>query len=297
MSDATDIAQRLRDSTNPTFLRSLGFHEDDVNDTQQAISRALAAPARLADIATLTQRVRANIGHFDIEQGPFDGPIASDRWGGIGVIPLLSLIAAVPDVTSFHTSRGVPSHISRKTLADIGQQAWVHRRTFGEFGLHTYKWMLTSYSGSLYWLGRLQFEIKNESDAWLLSVHIPETGPLTPEHVDASFSEAERFFPAQFGDYPITAFFCESWLLDPTLSRVLPDSSNMARFQRRWNLRDFCRSGDEDAIFFVFRKRNTVDLQVLPRATTLQRAVIDRLEAGEHWSVWAGTIPFSPATL
>ena len=75
----------------------------------------------------------------------------------------------------------------------------------------------------------------------MLSTHIPRTGPLSPASVDDAFAAATGFFARYFPDYPTRDFFCESWMLDPQLSTLLPDS-NLAAFQRRWSL-----SGDTAA--------------------------------------------------
>ena len=49
----------------------------------------------------------------------------------------------------------------------------------------------------------------------MLSTHIPRTGPLTPESVDHAFAAARAFFAIHFPEYPVRAFVCSSWLLDP----------------------------------------------------------------------------------
>ena len=95
-----------------------------------------------------------------------------------------------------------------------GAAGWVHRLTFGTFGLHTHDWLTIAWSGALYWLGRLQFNLQPEDDAWVLSTHIPRTGPLTPESVDQAFAAASDFF-TYFPEYPTRAFVCQSWLLIP----------------------------------------------------------------------------------
>ena len=51
--------------------------------------------------------------------------------------------------------------------------------------------------------------------------------------------------------------------------------------------------GDEDALFFTFARRGPVDLDALPRDTTLQRVILDRLQAGGHWQVRQGRIPMA----
>jgi hypothetical protein len=66
----------------------------------------------------------------------------------------------------------------------------------------------------------------------------------------------------------------------------------MALFQRRWTLVGEPGNGDEDAVFFTFARRPPVDLASLPRDTTLQRAILDRLADGDHWHVRNGLISF-----
>ncbi|GMA94223.1 hypothetical protein GCM10025881_10470 [Pseudolysinimonas kribbensis] len=152
------------------------------------------------------------------------------------MLPLLALLAVADDVRAFHRSRGIPPEISDRSLADLGQQAWVNRRTLGAFGLHTYLWMPVCFGGNLYWLGRLQFNLVRRGDAWAISTHIPEVGPLTPESVDDAFRQAVAFFGRHFADHPTTVLHCSSWLLDPQLAEVLAPESNMVRFQQRWTL-------------------------------------------------------------
>ena len=61
----------------------------------------------------------------------------------------------------------------------------------------------------------------------VLAVHIPEGEPLTPSLVDASFSLAQAMFNP-------TLFVCDSWLLDPELSKVSPVESNICHFMQRF---------------------------------------------------------------
>ncbi len=178
---------------------------------------------------------------------------------------------------------------------------WVHRLTYGTFGLHTQEWLRLAWSGNLYRLGRLQYNLQRDDSAgydddrgWLLSTHIPQVGPLTPASVDDSFATARRFFGAHFPDLAVVGFHCFSWLLDPHLASALPASANMARFQRRWALYGEPADGDGDALFFTFHRRgrpDEIDLEGLPQTTTLERVIVARLRAGAHWQTWNGRIP------
>lgn len=280
-------------------LTRLGFRDDDRRDLLALVQQVLADPGRLAIVEQVADRLRAAIGTFDSDADVFGAEGADDRELGIGVLPALALVATADDVADFHLRTGIDRAVSEETLSDLGQQAWVHRRTFGVFGLHTYPWLRIAWSGALYWLGRLQFNLHripvevSDPDAgqqWALSTHIPESGPLTPDGVADSFTRARSFFARHFPEYPTRLFHCHSWLLDPQLVEALPAGSNMVRFQQLWQLRGEGKEGDGDALFFVFRRRGEVDHTTLPQDTTLQRAIVAKLASGGHWYTYDGIV-------
>ena len=291
MTGSSELGARLAAAADDHALQVLAFRDNDRADVQRAITAVLHDRERLADLHTLTQRLRSGIGVID-RTAAFDHPAAKSDWLGVGVLPMLALLASAEDVRAFHRSRGIPAAVSDRALSDLGQQVWVHRRTYGAFGLDTYQWMTLPFSGNLYWLGRLQFNLVQRADSWALSTHIPEIGPLTPASVDDSFAQAAAFFAQYFPDFPATRFHCGSWLLDPQLAEVLKPDSNIVRFQQRWALEGEPHPGDADAIYFVFRKRGAPDRSTLPRETSLQRAILDKLDAGGHWNSWNGTVDY-----
>ena len=287
-----DVRSRLSAPDLDWRLSLLGFRDDDRADLLAAAATVLASNEQLREVSRLTERLLPIIG---VIERAYDDPFDCDPGGtdvlGMGVLAMLALVATVDEVRDFHRSRGVCDELSWRALSDLGQQTYVHRLTYGSFGLHTEGWLSVAWSGALYWLGRLQFNLHCENGEWMISTHIPRTGPLTPAGVDASFEQATRFFAEHFGDYPTTGFFCASWLLDPELAAALSPHSNMARFQRRWSLFGEGMQADADALFFTFARRGDVDLDTLPQQTSLQRAIVGRLRSGGHWSSWKGRVP------
>lgn len=268
-------------------LDTLGFRPDDRDDALAWVERL--TPADHDTIAAAAGLLIEHIGVFYAPESPFEG--LTDQPGRPrGLLPMMALVATADDVRRYHAGRGVPDDVSVRTLTDLGQQIFVHRQTFGEFGLHTQGWMTRAWSGGLYWLGRLQFNLDHYDGRWVWSTHIPQAGPLTPQAVDDAFARAEAFFPRHFADHPVEDFYCASWLLDPYLATAVP-TSNVAAFQQRWRLVGEPRPGDGDVLFFVFHRRGEVDLASLPGDTSLRRAVLDRLTHGEHWQTCVGLIP------
>jgi GNAT-like C-terminal domain/N-acyltransferase N-terminal domain len=297
-----NLRHRLSDPALPSRITSLGFRGQDVPDLLAAAAAVAERDDDLDWMAQAADRIVSHIGDFLpwAAESELSGPQAQSGALGTGVLPMLTLLATAPEVAAFHASRGIPAEVSTATLADLGQQVWVHRLTYGEFGLHTQGWLTRAWCGALYWLGRLQFELRlleegsgggqEKGPKWVLSTHIPRTGPLSPSSVDDALEAATGFFARYFPDYPTRDFFCESWMLDPQLPALLPDS-NLAAFQRRWSLFGDRQPGDAEVLFFVFNLREPVDPESLPRETALQRAVASTLAAGQHWSVAQGRLP------
>jgi hypothetical protein len=269
--------------TTADEYRLLGFTDAD----REATEKLDVDPAAVAEFA---DRLRRVMGTFPAEgelQAPDDPKIS-----------LAAFLQTLPDIRRYHAERGIGDEISWATLADLGRQLNVHRRTNGDFGLETHWWMTIHWVGAIYALGRLQFLLhqvpeKNpvpgtEPGEWVIGVHIPETGPLTPEAVDDSFAQAREFFPRHFPEYPVRTATLGSWLIDPYLLDQLPQDSNMVRFGRRFTPYGEPVDSQGSAIFFTFRSHDLENLDKYPRDTSLQRLVLERIEAGGTWQTAFG---------
>ena len=293
----TDVHAMLTAPDLAQSVAALGFSPDDAAEVLTAAATLLDRPEELASVQVAAERLVDRIGVLP----PRDG---ADVWSGLrvddhGVLPLLALLATAPAVTLFHTFRNVPADVSAATLADLGQQTRVHRLVHGRFGLGTYAWEAGYvWSGALYRLGRLQFDLELQptvdgvGQEWVLSTHIPRSGPLAPADVDAAFAAARAFFAERFPEHPVDpgqGIHCRSWMLDPRLPDLLP-GSNLAAFQQRWRTYGLPGVGDDDALFFGFARRGAPDLREVPAETSLQRAIASVWRSGNHWLVVDGRL-------
>ena len=199
-------------------------------------------------------------------------------------------LAALADIRRFHVQRRIPEEISWATLADLGRNLKRDRLLLGDGGLRTSGWLTLHFRGSLYQLGRLQFHrlADRSKDSFrtgepALGIHIPESGPLTPEVCDDSFAQTRPFFARYFPEAPTNLGICASWLLDPQLAEYLPPDANIIQFQRRFELVGAGYDGDADVLRFVFHRIAPYRLDDLPERTTLERAIVAHLRAGNHW--------------
>lgn len=186
---------------------------------------------------------------------------------------MLPFLARIDEARALHAQLGLTDEESWETLQDLPRHAHLDRLLHGSPGLRKDWWVELAFSGRLVQLGRLQFEPRDH----YLNLHIPEEGgPLTPEAVEASFDRAREIFPAYREGR------CRSWLLDPQLAGLLGEAANIVRFQRRFELIDPGRIEDGSVFQFVFHTL-APDLDALPRATSLQRAIVAHVRGGGHF--------------
>ncbi|GAA3566855.1 acyltransferase domain-containing protein [Microlunatus spumicola] len=289
-----DVRAALAAGDLPQRVDALGFSAEDAAEVRAAAARVLDRPDDLAAVEQAAGRLVAGVGVLPPRDGTavWQGLPADDQ----GVLPLLALLATAPVVARFHASRGVPADVSAATLADLGQQTRVHRLVHGGFGLGTHAWEAGYvWSGALYRLGRLQFDLERQATVdgtdqeWVLSTHIPRGERLRPADVDASLAAALPFFAAHFAEVPAQDVHCRSWMLDARIPDLLP-GSNLAAFQQRWRTYGMPGLGDEDALFFGFARRDAPDLQTVPAETSLQRAIASVWRSGNHWLVVDGRL-------
>lgn len=214
-------------------------------------------------------------------------------------------VATLPFVQEFFNSRDIPADIAQASLADLGRNIRVHRKRENIGGLGVMWWLMLHFRGAIYQLGRLQFErVKLGADMagimrdagydvtdgeHALSIHIPDfIGPMTHEACEDSIRQAKAFFPRYFPEEPVRFGVCHSWLLDPQLKTFLRPDSNIIKFQDRFTLGSADDHNANDSVLrFVFGPLHE-DLDAYPQRSSLERAVIAHIKAGNTWHFRSG---------
>ncbi|MCL6601289.1 MAG: acyltransferase domain-containing protein [Paenibacillus sp.] len=127
-------------------------------------------------------------------------------------------------------------------------------------------------------LEKQEWKLVLEEGDLVLDVHIPEGGSLSEADCSVSYDMAETFFEENGIGKGFKAFVCTSWLLSPHLKKVLPESSNIVKFQREFHLTPDS-SSDDQLMERVFGGRPE-KLAEAPRDTTLRNSVLDAMEQG-----------------
>ena len=277
----------MTSTTQDELFKFLDIHGEDAFECASLLASAPGEGTQQA-LAIL----HARLGAFPSKSAAADGCTETD-W-------IEALLRFAPIVHRHHLSLGIPPEASAAILADVGLNLRINRRVHGHFGLDTWAWLTLHMAGNIFRIGRLQFHlVRGEaggpaaSNSWMLGIHIPEDGGLSPALVDTSLSQAREFFDRYFPDKAVSVASCDSWMLDPYLARKLPHS-NIAAFARRFTL-DRCSDAPGDAVYFTFRQRGMDNLDRLPRETSLQRVVLERIDDGGAWQLGHGHLVLPPA--
>lgn len=195
---------------------------------------------------------------------------------GRGMPVLKEQLAEAAGAEERYRKLGIPEEVYRETMACFSRFVREYREMYGCVGFDREWWTPRQLGLKLFRIGELEYELLEPK---AVSVHIPSDARLSEEKVGDSYREAERFLKNYFPEYADKDFVCESWLLSPYLKEVLPENSNIIRFQSAYTIE---RVSLEDKSFmeWIFHTHSE-DLTKLPQNTSLQRNVKQRLEQGK----------------
>lgn len=125
----------------------------------------------------------------------------------------------------------------------------------------------------------------------VIGIHIPRKTDLTPEKIRKAYQEAQEIAARCYPEYRPKAFYCSSWMLDPSLNEMLGKNSRISQFSAPF-LRYPNRSDGQDVFTFVFHPSDFQNLASLPEKTTLHRKLKEKYLKGEYIYTFTGLLPF-----
>lgn len=198
------------------------------------------------------------------------------------------------EVYEQYHKKKISEQIFDDTFTDITIWCKEYYRKYRVYGLEEVAWIAKSIRMELFRLGRLQFEpiiLKGEEaqryclpdGEKVLNVHIPAGKKLDYMECQKSFEKARMFF----GDKDII-FICDSWLLSPELCEILPETSNIIRFQKMYKIMDVHYDFPQ-AEERVFGKIQT-DKEKYPEGNSLQCGLKKYLLTGKKVGIGSGIL-------
>ena len=144
-----------------------------------------------------------------------------------------------------------------------------HMDSYGCYGFDRGFWVTRQVSSRLFRIGQLEYELTTRENMPIVSLHIPTDVDLRPNvlipDIRAGLQELYRIFP-EYVDKPV---YCHSWLMSSLLRDLLPEDSNILRFQELFDISQDTKPGNS-VILWVF-KNPGLSPEEYPENTSLQR--------------------------
>lgn len=203
---------------------------------------------------------------------------------------LTCMLAGALKTHEMYRKAGIPDDIFIDTIRCFPRFIEEHRVSFGYYGFDRDFWTSRQISMQLFRIDELEYELVNENNVRTVSLHIPSDAHIQPDKVRMSIRNAQNFLKNYFPDYQTAPIVCESWLLSPSLQKVLPPASNILHFQKFFKI-DRVDWEARDVLEWVF-KRADIPYENLPEDTTLQRNLKKFLLKGGKVGIGFGRLTF-----
>ncbi len=182
---------------------------------------------------------------------------------------LTCMLVCAAEQYVWYKEKGIPDPIFFATMGCFTRFIRECEKITGIRAFDREWWTARQLSGTLFRIGELEYEKMEKNSIKMVSIHIPSDSLLTKECCDQSIADAKKFFKKYFSEYSDAEYICDSWLLTPELSLLLPETSHILAFQKRFSLQNVDYSGTE-YIEWVFKTRDAKTTN-LPEETTLQK--------------------------
>ena len=121
-----------------------------------------------------------------------------------------------------------------------------------------------------------------------LSIHIPRGADISVENMNRAVSSAREIVKTRYPEHTGLMVFGSSWILDPTIAKLLGENSNISRMQDLFYTYPQ-KCGGMGAFGYVFPK-NFDSFESLPENTSLQRKLKKHYINGGYIYDFAGLI-------
>lgn len=222
----------------------------------------------------------------------------AERLSGIHryTVMMLVMLCFTRHLKVLYDKNGYSERMYYDVLTDLRCKNGECFRLHGIYGSFVCRWELKIFNLLLFSFGRLEFEPRLTDSTYtlksgtlpqgtaVLSVHIPSSGPLSPDLCRDSLHRAEGFFENRGS----VIFHCKSWLLYPQNRDIITPPSNILKFAELFET--VCFEDSTDDLWRIFETQPTENVAALPEDTSLRRDFKRRLLSGLPVGVGTGFI-------
>ena len=163
----------------------------------------------------------------------------------------------------------IPEGVYYDTMGCFSRFVREHMESYGRYGFDRGFWTVRQISCKLFRIGQLEYELITQDGKPTISLHIPTDVTLRTPLLRQSYLDAWTLLNRTFPEYADAPVYCHSWLLSPTLSQLLPQDSNILKFQRFFRITPL-DTPSTGVLQWVFKNPH-LPVEQFPENTSLQR--------------------------
>ena len=182
---------------------------------------------------------------------------------------LCSMLRCAMKAKETYDQLGISEEIYIASMAAFSRFVREHMESYGCYGFDRGTWTTRQVSSKLFRIGQLEYEFTTLDGQPVVSLHIPTDVDLRPEVLRPSVREGLMELFRLFPEYADKTIYCHTWLLSPLLKDLLPETSNILRFQEMFDMEPEGIPGN-GVLLWVF-KNPKLPKEDLPENTRLQR--------------------------
>ncbi len=201
-------------------------------------------------------------------------------------LDMMFLIHATERLQHLYEEKGIDLEIYRNSIMDIRYKYYECIECKGVHGIFVAWWATEFFNLRRFGLGRFQYDMNTydredfttsagitiKKGDKVLGFHIPSSGvPLTDDVRLDSYKKAYEFFTDYRRDDGLMIFQCSSWLLYPEYEKFMPETSNMIKFIKDFELTSYGESDRFGDAWRVFGKWGYKSPKNWPEDTSMRR--------------------------
>lgn len=192
-----------------------------------------------------------------------------------------------------YVKKGIDETIYEDTMKCFTRFLNEHKKNYGFYKFDRSFWTSRQISMDLFRIGELEYELDNKNGEKIVSIHIPSDADLVETKLKKSHDAVKEFLSRYYPEYSKAKIMCESWLLSPSLEKLLPASSKIMYFQNSFLITEADLESKE-YLEWVYRVNNSFldehGPESLPEDTTLQKNMKKHLLSGGKVGMATGVL-------
>ena len=173
-----------------------------------------------------------------------------------------------------YLKKGIDKAIYLSTMRVLPRYLAEGKSRFGYYIFDVAGFAYKELAMTIFNLGGFEFELESFDT---INLHIPPRSDIRVDNVLKNIREMKRFVNIYFPEYRKAKFGICSWLLAKKLNDILPQDSNIIKFQQMFDIRDEFLD-NMGYIVFIFKVPTGTPITELKANTTLQKGVLDCLK-------------------